>query len=1090
MALTDVYVLDVDIKETFDSVVPTFRSGDNVEFVFRINDGDKEFDISSATSAYAYQTTPSGRSIKGECTFEFMEGRRVIRYKYEDEAMIEIGHNTFVLVIMNEKEVLSIRPFLVFVHDDLQGETGSYVELIQDLMAMLDNLAIDLNNVLYQKDKGVANGVATLDVNGKIPVSQLPSIIDSITEHIPKTIFKDKVHGVRIQEGVLQYETKPNNWQNVGFHPDAEGGGSGNNQFLNLDVLIEDGKAKLTYIGVPTVESQKWEIGDKNTGYFENNGNTFEGLEILLYQSGIHTIWYRDSGGNIYTKTFNVTQEQLDVPTLNVEVVDGVAEVISNKPLEIKKWDRGERDITHFQNSGFLFTGNSFTISEVGIYTIYIKDIDGFEMIKVINVTEDMLPPVDNDAPVLTLTQSKINENLVRITAIATDEGSGIYSITKPDNTIVYTANTIYDVTDNGTYTFKARDVSGNETTESIVVNSLDKIAPVINLNHTPTTTTGGNVTINVQVTDIGAGVATIKWSEGNRDAQYFLNNGTVLTGNSFVVNDNGTYTVFAVDKAGNTTVKSIEITNILKAPPTINLTLSTTNWTKNDVNVNTQIQAVVGTIVETKWAQGSRTESYFNTSGTVFNGFNFPVSTNNTYTVFAKDSFGNTTVESIVVTNIDKIAPTLTLSQTKSNGTATITANASDALSGVASITKPDGTVVNSTSTTHVVYGNGSYTFTAIDNAGNEYSRSITVTGLYVNDATQVYYEGGNSFKVTRDGEVYSQGENNRGQLGIGSASYDINNTPRLAKVNAVTKVVASSSQTYFITKSGDVYFSGASSSYNFPLPYADYPTPTKIPTISGAVDLRTNVNGDVLFIKDIYGRWLAMGRNDVGQLGLGYNSSERITTPVLINTMGMIEDIASEFNMSVFVTQFGSVYYSGTVRLPLYNRNTTVSYPTELTGFPSSKPKKVALSPFGDNVYFILDNTGAQVMGLGYNKYYELGQGYNSEIADSPIFINGIGGAKDIKAGNGFAVAINNNSKLFGMGRSSGLGLSGTYAQTPTELNVTGTISYIGTSDFATLAYTSTGRVYGTGNSPGNGFANSAATISGRFDRLTALE
>ncbi|CAM5594252.1 putative protein OS=Lysinibacillus sphaericus OX=1421 GN=LS41612_14040 PE=4 SV=1 [Lysinibacillus sphaericus] len=86
----------------------------------------------------------------------------------------------------------------------------------------------------------------------------------------------------------------------------------------------------------------------------------------------------------------------------------------------------------------------------------------------------------------------------------------------------------------------------------------------------TPTTT---DVTVNVAVTD-NEKVILKQWAKGTKPANQFSETDTTLTENAFTVSENGTYTVFAIDNNGNKRTKSITITNIDKAAPTITLSI------------------------------------------------------------------------------------------------------------------------------------------------------------------------------------------------------------------------------------------------------------------------------------------------------------------------------------------------------------------------------------------------------------------------------------------------------------------------------------------------------------------------------------
>ena len=75
----------------------------------------------------------------------------------------------------------------------------------------------------------------------------------------------------------------------------------------------------------------------------------------------------------------------------------------------------------------------------------------------------------------------------------------------------------------------------------------------------------------------------------------------------------------------------------------------------------------------------------------------------------------------------VDGVAPTLSI--TSDGGT--LTATASDSLSGVKRIKTPNGTWVNGSVATYTVTSNGTYTFTVEDNVGNQRTQSITVSNV-----------------------------------------------------------------------------------------------------------------------------------------------------------------------------------------------------------------------------------------------------------------------------------------------------------------------------------------------------------------------
>lgn len=216
-----------------------------------------------------------------------------------------------------------------------------------------------------------------------------------------------------------------------------------------------------------------------------------------------------------------------------------------------------------------------------------------------------------------------------------------------------------------------------NVTLKKVKLNSIKtnaqakykKEAPSIVLKASTTKPTNKDVTVKVAVTD-NKKVTFKKWAIGAKPANKFSTADTTLTDNSFTVSENGTYTVYALDNNGNKRTKSIKISNIDKTNPTISLSPSTTDATNENVTVTTSIKDNVR-IVSKKWTSGNQTATYFRKNGTKFTGNTFKIKTNGTYTVYAKDGAGNTYVQTIIISNIDKTAPIITLSIPESDTTA-----------------------------------------------------------------------------------------------------------------------------------------------------------------------------------------------------------------------------------------------------------------------------------------------------------------------------------------------------------------------------------------------------------------------------------
>ena len=80
-----------------------------------------------------------------------------------------------------------------------------------------------------------------------------------------------------------------------------------------------------------------------------------------------------------------------------------------------------------------------------------------------------------------------------------------------------------------------------------------------------------------------------VGYIKGKKDAEEVLENGIELENNeSFDIDENGYYTIYAKDKVGNVTIKVIEITNIDKTAPNITINVLTKKYSsKTEVEID-----------------------------------------------------------------------------------------------------------------------------------------------------------------------------------------------------------------------------------------------------------------------------------------------------------------------------------------------------------------------------------------------------------------------------------------------------------------------------------------------------------------------
>ncbi|CAG7651411.1 hypothetical protein PAESOLCIP111_06311 [Paenibacillus solanacearum] len=115
--------------------------------------------------------------------------------------------------------------------------------------------------------------------------------------------------------------------------------------------------------------------------------------------------------------------------------------------------------------------------------------------------------------------------------------------------------------------TYAAEDVADririNQTAD---IRFIYGIPPAILLHADPLEATYGEVTVTVTAAAYGErnAIAVLKWANGTLPASYFAGNGSELNNGRFTVRENGTYTVYVKDIAGNENTSGVTIANIL----------------------------------------------------------------------------------------------------------------------------------------------------------------------------------------------------------------------------------------------------------------------------------------------------------------------------------------------------------------------------------------------------------------------------------------------------------------------------------------------------------------------------------------------
>ncbi|MFD2170508.1 cadherin-like beta sandwich domain-containing protein [Tumebacillus lipolyticus] len=424
------------------------------------------------------------------------------------------------------------------------------------------------------------------------------------------------------------------------------------------------------------VEQIKWAEGAQDASYFLAEGTAFTD-SFTASTNGIYTVYARDRIGKVTLMPVTVANIDREAPTLtlspsttaptNTDVVV-TAEASDNVAIGKRLWAEGTRDAAYFQSgNGTSFT-TEFFVAANGTYTAYVEDTAGNEALATITVSNLL-----RQAPSIALTpfpSFPTNEPVtVGIEAHSAGEEVGISLVAlrwaKGERDVAFFAdgggkNALlteeFEASENGLYSVYARDEAGNVAISFINISNIDREAPTLTLTPSTTAPTKASVTIAVNAADTGSGMESVRWASAAPIPDFPWPSSEVEDG-EFTVEMNGTYTVIAIDQAGNETIRQLTVANIFRDAPTLVLIPETTQPVGGKVTVSVQAaaQGAGNSISDLLWSEGERSIGYFREglSEDIQADKKFDAEVNGTYTVYVRDAAGNEALETIEIDNI-----------------------------------------------------------------------------------------------------------------------------------------------------------------------------------------------------------------------------------------------------------------------------------------------------------------------------------------------------------------------------------------------------------------------------------------------------
>lgn len=308
-----------------------------------------------------------------------------------------------------------------------------------------------------------------------------------------------------------------------------------------------------------------------------------------------------------YTNNTLTVKSDSTAPTITFPYIPSW--ITGDKTIDISVYDDrsgvASNSVRYKINDGSWSTPSSslsLDLNQDGKYTIEVTSVDNVGNTN----TKTAIYYVDKTKPQINFSKSTNNwtNNDVTVTVNVSDLASGIKVVKNELGVIndekyfqsggVVLNSNKFTVSSNGTYTVYVEDNAGNKSMATVTIGNIDKANPIISLTSNTSELISGSVTIFANITSgskTGSGSSPIvlkKYASGNQPLSYFRTNnaGIEFKTDSFKVDDNGVYTVYAKDEAGNDSVEIISISNIDKTPPNITGTLDYP-WIKGERVVN-----------------------------------------------------------------------------------------------------------------------------------------------------------------------------------------------------------------------------------------------------------------------------------------------------------------------------------------------------------------------------------------------------------------------------------------------------------------------------------------------------------------------
>lgn len=377
-----------------------------------------------------------------------------------------------------------------------------------------------------------------------------------------------------------------------------------------------------------------------------------------------------------------VTPSAADETTGPVTLTVSAVTYGAGNSLSVLKWLAGDYEASAFATDGTDITATgTFDAADNGPYTVYAKDLAGNETVETVMIS-NIVPPTS----VLNPTSASFDKY-----AKAAGHKDVATNVTLNGNTLTRISNGAFELTQGTDYTVAGQTVHILRTYLEMLPEGLasltftfskgpEQTLAVTITDSTPRSVSPGKssvtatpLLVRADGSSEGLITAVLKGEDGepiqNREIQLVPDGGSSVTADTYGMTDStGSYTYSVTDTAAETVTYTIietengteieqkaSITFVYNQPPSITLTSDPLASTYGSVtiSVTASVYGRDNAVAVSKWAEGTRGQSYFAELGTDIENNRFTVDENGTYSVYVKDTAGNENIAVITVGNI-----------------------------------------------------------------------------------------------------------------------------------------------------------------------------------------------------------------------------------------------------------------------------------------------------------------------------------------------------------------------------------------------------------------------------------------------------